>query len=59
MKKSITIILMTCLLFGSPNQLFSDEGSQLTNIVQTYSNGGEGDVGPPHMDKINELFSQE
>ena len=40
---------MSCILCGSPNQGFSDNGDKLTNIIETYSNGGEGDVGPPHL----------
>lgn len=54
MKKTLTIILLSCLLFGSTNQTFVNYGSQPTNMAESYSNGGEGDVGPPHTNKNNE-----
>lgn len=53
MKKILLIFMMSCLLCGSPNQTFSDSGFQLTNI-EIYSNGGEGDVGPPHTNKYGD-----
>ena len=40
---------MSCILFGNPNQMFSDSDLQPTDIVETSSNGGLGDVGPPHQ----------
>lgn len=47
MRKNLTIILLSCLLFGNPIQDSSDS-FQPTDIIETLSNGGEGDVGPPH-----------
>ena len=57
MKKFLTIFMMSCLLFGSPNETLSDSSSQLTSTIKTFSNGGEGDVGPPHAVHRNEKIN--
>lgn len=51
MKKTLTIILISWALLGNPYQTFSDTGFQPTDTVETFSNGGLGDIGPPHLDK--------
>lgn len=47
MRKILTLILMSCFLFGIPIQSFSDSGIQLS-AIEVKPNGGEGDIGPPH-----------